>query len=94
VVTKWRDALALLTEMGWEMSELEGACEALNEVCGEDSHTSGPSELTARQVEDLMGDELTVEEGQAFQLIAHVFGREDDDSRELRQALWEIDDDY
>jgi hypothetical protein len=74
--------------MGWESEDIEGACDALNEICDETGED--PREMTPRQVEDSIGDELTAEERRSFQLLASVFAADDEDAAELRANLWEL----
>ena len=85
----WKDALGLLAEMGWESDEIEGACEALIDICDETGEE--PADLTARQIEGAIGDELTPEERSAFSLLASVLGADDDDSQDLVEQIRELE---
>lgn len=75
--------------MGWESQEIEGGCEVIVEIC--DDSGEDPMDLSPRQIEDSIGDELTPEERRAFQLLASVSAADDDETRELKEELWELE---
>jgi Cft2 family RNA processing exonuclease len=91
--TTWSDALDLLIEMGWDVDEVEAACDAVNEACDEDFDGCDAVELSKRQIEHITGADLTTEESGALQVLATLLSREDEDSQEIRRAFLDVFDD-
>jgi len=89
---EWRDSLSLLCEMGWDPEEIEGACDALNNICADEEFDGDDAvDLTDAEIEATLGDELTDEERDAFRTLALVQSGEDGEAAELRSALWDSD---